>query len=1159
MTEHLHLPAGPWTSEEIFRAISTHPLEIKTAYSVLVAPPAPITPMQSPPSSSSSPTSSASNRSLSSAATPPPGPPRRRQVQQRVTLRENETKTLYLTQDFSQHFTDVESAYNAALLNAQQYQQRQLRSLSSRQRSKSGSGPDLTLLPVAPPPASLVTLQVSSSTTRLSERSAVRTIELSITPSPDAADTHISDVITLKSLTARHIRLPLEGKSALANGYQSWSTSYLGADETTVFENPNWLYHELTKLALGSDRHIFEYPAAKGMLHSNVVTTLRDKCLDPNRTPPPSPAVVNAAAASALRAAIDPLSVKSPATPASTPLASRNSTLNGKAAVTNNGGTGGSTGPPTSGNSTKAHDSKKDEVEEKREFEPRPEELVLLGSLSEDKAYSYFLMDTNRDSLTILQDCKGKKLKANGERWVMKTFITWDTKDTAVWDAYAATWTSHLGDRRAIRNSLTHQLSGWTSWYLHYENINEQVIHQNLEHYASTSSHHEHHARLDHVHGGKREWPGKVFQIDDGYTTVGDWLDYDRIKFPGGMEAIARAIREKGLTPGIWLAPFLVSKKSKIARDKPHWLAQQPWPPTSSRRDGTSNDGDDSDDDLSGLGCCGGGINTGRPGSTRPVHAHPAFSVGAYLLDLENPEVREYLANVFRVVVQEWGFKMLKLDFLFGAALLARNGKTRGQLMYEAMQMVRDWAGPDTILLGCGVPLGASFNLVDYCRIGSDVGPEWDTMQRHFHDREYISCKNSLTSTLSRWALSGRFFGNDPDVYFIRDWKIGLNITERRTLILLNHLLGHLVFTSDYMDPTKLNDAQKRVLDSFFPWPSTPGSIDHPSTHSIHPLDPPKIIRVLQPNPTVKDLYLIQVSHNSKTYIIATNLSSKRQTVHLSALDQIIIRESPPPPLHLLPTPPQTSARTGGASKHSLFGNSTASLLSSSSTFLLFTPSTTSTYFQTETGQFGSAAAAYALNPHESCVFLRVLDNYNQLCTSATTSTIPILPRENLSVIEVLDIQDPLPSHAHNNTSHTHTTSTASTTTITTTTTEQEEHHHKHILQKAGSLYTSNKHLFPAHPQVHILATSGGHILPTSEIEALSFVNPQNPDIHELSIKWRGNFFPRRVTLWLAWKVNHDHPNKYHKRPWVVNGVEAPTTKILQGTGLQVAIVTLNV
>ncbi|KAF9106905.1 hypothetical protein BGX29_008013, partial [Mortierella sp. GBA35] len=207
MTEVQHLPGGPWTSEEIFNAISSHPLEIKTSYSVLT------------------PTNGASS------TVPPPGPPRRRQVQQRVSVRENETKTLYLTQDFSQHFTDPAAAYAAAHDATLQYQHRQhLRSNSSRARSKSGTGPDLTLLPGIPPPASLVTLQISSSTIRLSERSC----------------------------------LPMEGKSVFANGYQSWSTSYAAADETTVFENPNWLYNELTQLALGSDRHIFEYPGQKG-------------------------------------------------------------------------------------------------------------------------------------------------------------------------------------------------------------------------------------------------------------------------------------------------------------------------------------------------------------------------------------------------------------------------------------------------------------------------------------------------------------------------------------------------------------------------------------------------------------------------------------------------------------------------------------------------------------------------------------------------------------------------------------------------------------------------------------------------------------------------------------------------------------------------------
>ncbi|KAF9924433.1 hypothetical protein FBU30_005587 [Linnemannia zychae] len=1131
MTEHL--PKGPWTSEEIFRAIALHPLEIKTSYSVLVAPPP--TSATTPPSSSSS--SKPNNGTTAAATTVPPLPPRRRHIQQRVTLHENESKTLYLTQDFSPHFKDAASAHEAAHLYAQQYNHRQhLRSNSSRPRSKSGAGPDLTLLPGSPPPSSLVTLQISSSTERLSERSCVRTIELLITPSPDAGDSHISDTITLKSLTARHIKLPLDGKSVFANGYQSWSTSYAGADETTVFENPNWLYHELTKLALASDRHIFEYPGVKGMLHSNVVTTLRDKCLDPNRQPKV------------------PSSRSPVALATSTPPVSQSSTLNGhgKTPITNKNSSNDTSAGTSSNNNGAVNTSaschhfshkRTDSDAEEKEFEPRPEELVLFGSLTENKAYSYFLMDTNRGSFTILQDCKGKELTANGERWVMKTFISWDNQDTKVWDAYAAAWTSQHGDRRAIRSSFDHQLTGWTSWYLHYENINEHVIHQNLAHFAASTTH------SAHYHGGKREWGGKVFQIDDGYTTVGDWLDYDKVKFPNGMNNVAKAIRDKGLIPGLWLSPFLVSRKSKLAKDHPDWLAQQPWPPT--RSDVLGDDVDGLEDDMTGLGCCGGGINTARPGSSRPVHAHPAFSVGAYLLDLENPEVRAHLANVFRVVVQEWGFGMLKLDFLFGAALLARNGKTRGQLMYEAMQMVRDWAGPDTILLGCGLPLGAGFNLVDYCRIGADVGPEWDTMQRHFHDREYVSCKNSLTSTLSRWAMSGRFFGNDPDVFFVRDWKMGLNLNERRTLALLNHLLGHLVFTSDYMDPTIFNDSQKRLLDSFFPWPSTPASsTNHPHGLTITPLEPPKVIRVLQPNPNQKDLYLIQVQHENRTYIVATNLSSKRQNVHLSAMDQIIIRESPPPPISLLPS--LVSPRSTNHSKHSLF-DSTASLLSASTTTLLQCQPTTSVYFQAETGQFGSAAAAYSLKPHESCIFLRVLDNFNQLCTSPTTSTVPVPPRENLNVIEILNIHDPISSTtAHNN-------DNTSTTSSPKRTPEEQEAHHKALLHQASLSMASHKHLFPTHPQVHILATTGGHILLTSEIESLSFVNAQNPDCHELVLTWRGHYFPRKITLWLAWKVNHDHPNKYHKRPWTVNGVETHMVKVLHGSGLQVATVTLNI
>lgn len=53
-------------------------------------------------------------------------------------------------------------------------------------------------------------------------------------------------------------------------------------------------------------------------------------------------------------------------------------------------------------------------------------------------------------------------------------------------------------------------------------------------------------------------------------------------------------------------------------------------------------------------------------------------------------------------------------------------GKSRGEIMWDAMQLVRDLTGDDRLLLGCGVPLACAWRNADYCRIGSDVAPWWE-------------------------------------------------------------------------------------------------------------------------------------------------------------------------------------------------------------------------------------------------------------------------------------------------------------------------------------------------------------------------------------------------------------------------------------------------
>jgi hypothetical protein len=81
---------------------------------------------------------------------------------------------------------------------------------------------------------------------------------------------------------------------------------------------------------------------------------------------------------------------------------------------------------------------------------------------------------------------------------------------------------------------------------------------------------------------------------------------------------------------------------------------------------------------------------------------------------------------VFDTVLNKWGFDMVKLDFLFAAAMIPQRGKSRGEIMTDAMEFLREVVGPNKIILGCGVPLGPSWRKVDYCRIGSDVAPWWE-------------------------------------------------------------------------------------------------------------------------------------------------------------------------------------------------------------------------------------------------------------------------------------------------------------------------------------------------------------------------------------------------------------------------------------------------
>ena len=286
-------------------------------------------------------------------------------------------------------------------------------------------------------------------------------------------------------------------------------------------------------------------------------------------------------------------------------------------------------------------------------------------------------------------------------------------------------------------------LAGYTSWYNYYQNINEEIILRDLQGLARA---------------GKN---ANIFQIDDGYETkVGDW-DMDTVKFPNGLAPIVDRIHEQGLMAGLWYAPFAAQFKANVIKNHPDWLI--------------------------------------RNKHGRPVISGIAWG-GFYALDFEKEEVREYIKAFFDKVFNEWHFDMVKLDFLYAAAIEPRNGKTRGQLMCEAMDFLRECCG-DKIILGCGVPLAPAFGVVDACRISCDVE---NTFKEKFYvkvtNQEIISAKMAMVNSVYRRHLNGRIWANDPDVFFLRDdgmKKAGYTLQQKKLLAKVNHIFGDVLFVSD--------------------------------------------------------------------------------------------------------------------------------------------------------------------------------------------------------------------------------------------------------------------------------------------------------------------------------------------------------------------------
>ena len=299
------------------------------------------------------------------------------------------------------------------------------------------------------------------------------------------------------------------------------------------------------------------------------------------------------------------------------------------------------------------------------------------------------------------------------------------------------------------------KIKGYTSWYNYYQKINEKIILRDLDAISK---------KTDKVN---------TFQIDDGYqTSVGDWLSINKTKFPNGMKPIVEKIHAKGWQAGLWLAPFGAQKGSKLASEHSDWLVK------------------------------------GKNGKPIMVGANWG---GFYAIDIDNTDARAYIKNVFDTVLNDWGFDLVKLDFLYATAVVPLHNKTRGQLAYESIDFLRECVG-DKQILGCGVQQMPCFGKVEYMRIGADMDLGWKhKFFRNLTHREDVSTPNAIHNSVYRRCLNNRAFLCDPDVFLLRRSNIKFTFEQQKVLAKFIKLFGSVLFMSDNVD--EYDDEQMAVFN----------------------------------------------------------------------------------------------------------------------------------------------------------------------------------------------------------------------------------------------------------------------------------------------------------------------------------------------------------
>jgi hypothetical protein len=311
-------------------------------------------------------------------------------------------------------------------------------------------------------------------------------------------------------------------------------------------------------------------------------------------------------------------------------------------------------------------------------------------------------------------------------------------------------------------------VNGWCDWFMAYEHITEDEVLRNAEFAARTL----------------KPFGLEYIQVDEGFQRWhGDWEGNAR--FPHGMKWLADRIRQLGLKPGIWLAPYVISEPTEVFQRHPDWLLRHP------------------DGRLRRVG----------PWPSEDSDWARNESPKRYGLDITHPGAAVWLADLFDTVANRWGYEMIKIDFVDWSLLAADRyydpSVTRAQAYRKGFEIMRRAMGPDRHLQDCG-PGPVTVGLLDSMRIELDqnYGFRKDTWKQYFTESA-----SSAPAAAKRYYFHKRTWVNDADHVCLALLSPG----QAQAAASLIALTGGNLLSGDRLpdlDPIRL-EILKKILPAF--------------------------------------------------------------------------------------------------------------------------------------------------------------------------------------------------------------------------------------------------------------------------------------------------------------------------------------------------------